>query len=108
MALPSNGHSLASGPRLDHNFVGRRNEEAFADFEDMVVHIALAGEPHAAAQDRKLTGQALDTHRGVEFQGRGTCLGEKLRFHHQSPGWLQPAFSLHRLTMFGDSQGLLQ
>jgi hypothetical protein len=67
MALPGDGHFVAGCPRLDHNLVGQINEEAFADFEDMVVHIALAGKPHAAAEDRKLTGQVLDTHWGVEF-----------------------------------------
>lgn len=92
MALPGNGHGLTGSPGLDHDLVSGFDEEAFADFEDVVVHIALTGDPHAAAQHRKFTGQALDAHRGIEFQGGGTCLGEKLRSHHQSPGWLQPLF----------------
>jgi len=92
MAAPGDRGAFTCVPRLDHDLVGRLQHEALAGFDDIVVQIALAGEPHAAAQDRKLASQALDLHRGIELQSGGACLGEKLRSHHESPGWLQTMF----------------
>jgi len=55
--------------------------------EHMIVEIAFAGDPDAAAHDRQLSAPVIDAQRRtiVESNDSATICIE-LRFHHESPG----------------------
>lgn len=108
MRLPRDGGRLAGRPRLDDDGVGALEHEALASFDDVVVEIALAGQPDPAAQDGELTGQALDAHGGRKLEGSSSGLRENLRSHHQSPGWFAIIVLLYRPCMIGISEGYYQ
>lgn len=85
MAPPRDGRGFTGMPGLDHDLVRRLDDKALARFDDIVVRVPPASDPHAAADDRKFTCQALDAHGGIEPQGGGTSFGQELRSHHESP-----------------------
>jgi hypothetical protein len=64
--------------------------------EHMIVEVAFAGDPDAAAHDRQLAGPVIDAQRRTIVQANDSatiCI--ELRFHHESPKtgatgrWLQ-------------------
>jgi hypothetical protein len=77
---------LAGLPRLDDHLVRRFQHQPFAGLEHVVVGVALAGQPDAAADDREFTGQAIDADGLAPVHDEGSGLAcVQLRLHHQSP-----------------------
>jgi hypothetical protein len=86
--------AFAGLPRFDHHLVRRLEHQPVAGVQHVVVEVALPGQPDAAADDRKLAGQAIDAHRFARMHDEGSGLAcVQLRLHHQSPVCQRTAFA---------------
>jgi hypothetical protein len=104
---PVDHRGLAALPRLEHRRAGRVELDTLAGFEHMVVGVAFAGQPHAAALHHHFAGAAIEaqgfapTHREDR---RLPCV--ELRLHHQSPGFRSRlvAAPSHEYSVFAGSK----
>jgi hypothetical protein len=85
--MPVDHRGLAALPGLDDGRVAGGQAHALAGLEHVVVRIAAARQPHAAAADNDIAGLVLNANRVAELHRQTpdrSCV--KLRIHHQSPG----------------------
>jgi hypothetical protein len=96
-------------PRLHDQRFAAAHHDTLAGFEHMVVEVAGAGHPHAAARDHEFPRTARQLQRLAPAHREDSGLARvKLRFHHESPG--SPAFVdvVAVLVIFGDNPNPIQ
>jgi len=94
---PGDLGALATLPRLQHDGVAAAHHHPLAGLDHMVVEVALAGEPHAAARHHEFTRAAMEMHGLAPAHHQDRVVRVRLRFHHESPG-------CRRFQFFASSQ----